>query len=724
MVCFLVETRRDRVAMWVGGWVGGGWARTLCHVCVPSHPCRVRACACWTSMASLLLDPEELERLSLGLPGVVQDDDNADAQDDGGTASTGLLLLTPDELSSADREDPLTLSASPPIPATRPRPLPSMEVQLKEAAETLRRNGRTTGDRPNLMCAWVQDELLEKHPRFEALPPIATLKANTTDSGSRWPWLSLFSQSSPQAADLHNGRITTRNLAAALGLFETTNGRASKLAVPSSRSGPKAATHAYSHIQGFSVETVDYAYLGEMGLIGADLVVVPAGHAARAGIGRFQDDDGLFCDRPQLEAPHAAWKVDPAYGTGGAAGEVGCLTLCAQPLLGAHVMHEDVRPGTRLVLYTNSCQSKGKTWELRPVDPKTGATLLVSTMHGYAATVQTDGAQRGKVVALPIQGPRGSAQQHWFPECVAEDGALRLVTQGLGSDGDGPHMLAVVLPGQDDSGDGAKQAADPSNPWWDRCPTTGEWRVRPGYPPLRAGRPIQSRFKHAGEVAMGWGGVQEGVGLLAAMDVFPDATLKEVGCLLLELCPEHNVLPGGFRPSQLPLVGASPDGVLLRQNGDVEIVEVKCVCPYTSNGGGGGRGRGRGRGRGGASGRGHAFKVVDKSTPDDVPPYHVPQLQMEMLCAGARRGWYVYVSATRGVRIFAVERDDAYLAKLLGLLASFRDNGGRRSFGAEHDAFATMTQDVAKQAWEYAHVLPSELQTTNRDGKPGGRWFQ
>lgn len=97
---------------------------------------------------------------------------------------------------------------------------------------------------------------------------------------------------------------------------------------------------------------------------------------------------------------------------------------------------------------------------------------------------------------------------------------------------------------------------------------------------------------------------------------------------------------------------------------------------------------------------------------------------MEMLCAGARRGWYVYVSATRGVRIFAVERDDAYLAKLLGLLASFRDNGGRRSFGAEHDAFATMTQDVAKQAWEYAHVLPSELQTTNRDGKPGGRWFQ
>lgn len=86
---------------------------------------------------------------------------------------------------------------------------------------------------------------------------------------------------------------------------------------------------------------------------------------------------------------------------------------------------------------------------------------------------------------------------------------------------------------------------------------------------------------------MGWGGVQEGVGLLAAMDVFPDATLKEVGCLLLELCPEHNVLPGGFRPSQLPLVGASPDGVLLRQNGDVEIVEVKCVCPYTSNGGGG-----------------------------------------------------------------------------------------------------------------------------------------
>ena len=73
-----------------------------------------------------------------------------------------------------------------------------------------------------------------------------------------------------------------------------------------------------------------------------------------------------------------------------------------------------------------------------------------------------------------------------------------------------------------------------------------------------------------------------------------------------------------------------------------------------------------------------------------------------------------------GTSVGSIERIEQVADKV----ASFRDNGGRRSFGAEHDAFATMTQDVAKQAWEYAHVLPSELQTTNRDGKPGGRWFQ
>ena len=61
---------------------------------------------------------------------------------------------------------------------------------------------------------------------------------------------------------------------------------------------------------------------------------------------------------------------------------------------------------------------------------------------------------------------------------------------------------------------------------------------------------------------------------------------------------------------------------------------------------------------------------------------------------GRAAGWYVYVSATRGVRIFAVERDDAYLATLLGLLAAFRDNGGRRSFGAEHDAFAVAADAI------------------------------
>ena len=56
---------------------------------------------------------------------------------------------------------------------------------------------------------------------------------------------------------------------------------------------------------------------------------------------------------------------------------------------------------------------------------------------------------------------------------------------------------------------------------------------------LRATRPIPYKFKHSGEIAMAWGGVQEAVALLCLVDLFPDAKLKETGCLLLETIVEN-----------------------------------------------------------------------------------------------------------------------------------------------------------------------------------------
>ena len=113
--------------------------------------------------------------------------------------------------------------------------------------------------------------------------------------------------------------------------------------------------------------------------------------------------------------------------------------------------------------------------------------------------------------------------------------------------------------------------------------------------------------------------------------------------------------------------------------------------------------------------------VVDKKMSEEIPPYHIPQLQMEMLCADAKRGWYVYVNATRGVRIIEVERDDAYLAEMLTLLHRFKIEGGPACFDAAHDRFSERTMELSKRAKEYRHVLPSEM-AVMQGGK--GRWFQ
>ena len=68
---------------------------------------------------------------------------------------------------------------------------------------------------------------------------------------------------------------------------------------------------------------------------------------------------------------------------------------------------------------------------------------------------------------------------------------------------------------------------------------------------------------------------------------------------------------------------------LLNKNGEINIVEVKCTCPYTDNPNKGGGWRNKGS----KSNYGR-YSVVDKPHIERIPPYHIPQLQMEILCSG------------------------------------------------------------------------------------------
>ena len=49
----------------------------------------------------------------------------------------------------------------------------------------------------------------------------------------------------------------------------------------------------------------------------------------------------------------------------------------------------------------------------------------------------------------------------------------------------------------------------------------------------------------------------------------------------------------------------------------------------------------------------------------------MPQLQMEMLAAGTQAGLLAMQSATRGVRVFRIERDDDYIRAMLSILSEF-----------------------------------------------------
>ena len=67
------------------------------------------------------------------------------------------------------------------------------------------------------------------------------------------------------------------------------------------------------------------------------------------------------------------------------------------------------------------------------------------------------------------------------------------------------------------------------------------------------------------------------------------------------------------------------------------------------------------------------FYVNDRTPFETPPPYHVPQLQMEMLAADTSAGLLCMQSATRGVRVFRIERDDEYCAGMLRTLGAMHE---------------------------------------------------
>lgn len=175
------------------------------------------------------------------------------------------------------------------------------------------------------------------------------------------------------------------------------------------------------------------------------------------------------------------------------------------------------------------------------------------------------------------------------------------------------------------------------------------------------------------------------------------AYLEEAGLCMLDaavlpaLLPHLHAPAGAGAPfglTSLPPIGASPDAFLVRADGTRVVVEVKNVCPFVADrkrpgafcvarpeselarSAGGAAARAASAGGAAGAAAGGAGGLV-RGPHERVLVSHVPQLQLEMLCAGVQTGLLVSSSACAGLNVFEMPRDDAYLALLLYFVQAF-----------------------------------------------------
>lgn len=118
----------------------------------------------------------------------------------------------------------------------------------------------------------------------------------------------------------------------------------------------------------------------------------------------------------------------------------------------------------------------------------------------------------------------------------------------------------------------------------------------------------------------------------------------------------------------------------------------------------------------GGKGRGR-WVCCDGGPRAAVPDQYVPQLQLEMLCAGLQSALLVSRSATRGTHIFRMWRSDRYCALLLRVAAVFHQEvrhqrcAPRRNFFAGWPVFeeyCRLTLDLKQRTTLLCHLAPED----------------
>jgi len=142
-------------------------------------------------------------------------------------------------------------------------------------------------------------------------------------------------------------------------------------------------------------------------------------------------------------------------------------------------------------------------------------------------------------------------------------------------------------------------------------------------------------------VRLAWGSAQESSTLCSLMMHFKDSVVREAGLWMLD----PNSIPLDWQVGPLPPIGASPDGLITMSNGEQFVLEVKNSSPFREVPGG--------------------YVISDREPYDKPPGYHMPQVQLEMLCTGTRSALLAMQNMTYGIRVYRVERCDEFIAGML-----------------------------------------------------------
>ena len=214
---------------------------------------------------------------------------------------------------------------------------------------------------------------------------------------------------------------------------------------------------------------------------------------------------------------------------------------------------------------------------------------------------------------------------------------------------------------------------------------------------------------------MRWGSVHEATAVLCALNYFQCEGVHVAECGMFPgealLCDdsitddaqlEQIVLLRKLMEIGVP-IGASPDGLLHYPDGTVEVLEVKNHSPFRYD-----------RQAGGSV-------VFDRDPPEELPPWYVPQVQLEIFCCGphCQSAVFVRLTATRGASVVRVQRDDAYIASMLRRFLGFASrflHGGENleaNFGDDDEtmpAFLQHTLRVSASAEPLGRIAHEEVQ--------------